>query len=837
MFGRIPNFTNAIFPPESIPNLTLVANIGIVMFLFVVGLEIDIGYVKKNWKIASTVGLSSLIFPFCLGVGLSAGLYNQYLDAEERERVSFGVYCLFIGVAVAITAFPVLARILTELGLLRDRVGVVVLAAGISNDIIGWILLALTITLANSAHAINTLYIILLTIAWFIFLVWAVKPVLSYYLHKTGSIENGPSEMAVSVCILLCFVSAFYTDVIGVHPIFGAFLAGAIIPRDNHFVVKLTEKIEDFITLILLPLYFSLAGLAVNIGALNDGKSWGYVIAAISVSMFGKIVGGMIPARLHGLLWREAFTVGGLMSCKGIVEIVVLQLGFQAGILSVKVFSMFVIMALITTFITTPLTLKLYPMWYRTKVTQWRNGEIEWDGTPIRSKRTGNGGFKAFKLGKMIVVLDSVESMAVTMMITQLLAAPQERITQGFLTPPASSTSLHDVANENSAQSVVATNSTMPGAFVTRKAEPHGLWVSGLRLVELSERTADVIQVMSGELMDGEEDSVVKVFSAFARIHRIEFEGKLAVTPQIDRSSIIMSMSESTNDFLLVTWDDSEKLLVQSPEWLKMTPQIRENIPQSHVKVGLVRDLFEQARCQVGIFIDRGFALSHEAAMKTRRVYLPFFGGASDNLALGLAIYLAKNANVEVTVAVVAEVLTEVPTHMSTAECERNQEEEETLTLLPSQAWDHVTAVYNAFPSTMRAKFTLKRLDPAESITESAQKAFAGQSAISDLVLIGRATNHTANRNSRDHEPLMSSSASLMSLKSVTPGPGGDLFGAAAAELITSPLLKTSFFVCNAREGLMWPPSHAAMETVGGKSDMVSSIPKTNGSLPIGELV
>lgn len=806
------------------------------MFLFVVGLEIDIGYVRKNWKIASTVGLSSLIFPFCLGVALSAGLYNQYLDDEERSRVSFGVYCLFIGVAVAITAFPVLARILTELGLLRDRVGVVVLAAGISNDIIGWILLALTITLANSAHAINTLYIILLTIGWFIFLVWGVKPVLSYYLRKTGSIENGPSEMAVSVCILLCFVSAFYTDVIGVHPIFGAFLAGAIIPRDNHFVVKLTEKIEDFITLILLPLYFSLAGLAVNIGALNDGKSWGYVIAAIAVSMFGKIVGGMIPAKLHGLLWREAFTVGGLMSCKGIVEIVVLQLGYQAGILSVKVFSMFVIMALITTFITTPLTLKLYPMWYRTKVNQWRNGEIEWDGTPIHREESGNGGFKEFKLAKMIVVLDSVESMAVTMMITQLLAAPQEQITQGFVTPPPkSTTSLHDLADENSTLSAVATQTTMPGAFVTRKAEPHGLWVSGLRLVELSERTADVMQVMSGELLDGEEDPVVKVFSAFTRIHRIEFEGKLAVTPPIDRSSIVMSMSENTNDFLLVTWDDSEKLLVQSPELLKMTPNLRESIPQSHSKVGLVRDLFEQARCQVGVFIDRGFALSHQTATKTRRVYLPFFGGASDNLALGLAIYLAKNANVEVTVDVVAEVLTEVPTRASTVECERNQEEGETLTLLPSQAWDHVTAIYDALPSAMRAKFTLKRLDPAQSITESAQKAFDNESAISDLVLIGRATNHTANRNSRDYEPLMSSSASLMSLKSVTPTPGGDLFGAAAAELITSPVLKTSFFVCNARGGLMRPLSHAvAVGTAGDKSDMVSSVLKTDGSMPTG---
>ncbi|KAF5093015.1 hypothetical protein D0Z00_004289 [Geotrichum galactomycetum] len=796
------------------------------MFLFVVGLEIDIGYVKKNWKIASTVGLSSLIFPFCLGVALSRGLYDRYVSLEDRDNISFGVYSLFIGVAVAITAFPVLARILTELGLLRDRVGVVVLAAGISNDIIGWILLALTITLANSAKAINTLYIILLTIAWFILLVWGVKPLLTWYLRKTGSIENGPSEMAVSVCILLAFVSAFYTDIIGVHPIFGAFLAGAIIPRDNHFVVKLTEKIEDFITLILLPLYFSLAGLNVNIGALNDGISWAYVVAAIAVSMFGKIVGGMIPARLHGLRWREAFTVGGLMSCKGIVEIVVLQLGFQAGILSVKVFSMFIIMALITTFITTPLTLKLYPIWYRNKVAKWRNGEIEWDGTPIIRSQSRNGqNFKNFKLSKIVVIFDNVESMPITMVVTQLLAAPQKQLSTPSMSPHSSSPAFEPVD-----LSTVTTQNTMAAGFITQNAQAQGLHVSGLRLVDLTERTADIIQVMSGELIDGEQDPVIQVFSTFTKINHIPFEGKLAVTPQIDRSSIVMSVADNFTDFLVVGWADNRELS-KSPELLKIVPQIKEGALQSHIKLGLARDLFEHAKSQVGFFLDRGFALAHRDNNQTRRVFLPFYGGTNDRLALGVATYLAKNTNFHITVAVFSED-ENLPPHLEPEETANY----DTRTLMPVEAWDYVTSLHDSLPSDIQNKFTLTRINPNHSITQSVLEVFDNTSLVSDLVVIGRCTEGTDNHNTIDHttnpvtvttasgsdapvgmertnSSLSVGKASLTTAHVLSSGESafasnensytGELVGAATAELITSPQLNCSFFVCSAPTALI----------------------------------
>lgn len=789
MLGHIPNFTDSIFPKASIPNLTLVANVGIILFLFVVGLEIDTAYVKKNWKIACTVGFTSLIVPFGLGWGLAVGLYREYVEKVGREDISFGVFGLFIGVAIAITAFPVLARILTELGLLRDRVGVIVLSAGISNDIVGWILLALTITLANSAKAINTLYIILLTIAWFVLLVWAVQPILTWYLRKDGSIKNGPSEMAVSVIILLVFVSAFYTDIIGVHPIFGSFLAGVIIPRENQFVVKLTEKIEDFITLILLPLYFALAGLNVNLESLNDGTSWGYVFAAIFTALFGKVVGGAIPARFHGLRWRESFAVGGLMSCKGIVEIVVLQLGLQAGILSIKVFTMFVIMALVTTFLTTPLTLALYPVWYRTKVERWRNGEIEWDGTPIVRSSDGEGAdgrFKEFRLAKVVAVLDNVESMPITMMFIQMLAAPQQRITADPDVPHSSNSE-----PEYSDLSAVPTDVTIPGAFLTRQAEPHGLWVSGLRLIDFTERTADLIQVMSGELIDGDRDPVIKTLSTFASIHHIPFEGKMAITPQQDRSKIVMSMSQTTEDFLLTTWDD-EAELVRNPRLLKLNPQAREGALRSHIKLALIRDLFERAKCQVGVVIDRGYTESGSSAT-SRRVYFPFFGGANDNLGLGLALYLAKNTNVQVTIAVIGD----VPETTSSAGGHEDPGGEHQ-TLLPSESWDYVTGVYDALSQDLKSKVTLTRLDPQQSMTTSVLHSFEGVSLATDLVIIGRCTSNTPNSNTVDHQ-LKSSSESIVSASAQ---PDGDLFGAATAELVTSPQLKCSFLVCSASSAL-----------------------------------
>ena len=221
-----------------------------------------------------------------------------------------------------------LARILTELKLLQTTVGTIVLSAGVANDVVGWILLALTVALVNAGTGLTALYVFLACVGYVLFLVYLVRPAFLWILRRDGSIDNGPSQSMVTLTLLMVLASAFFTNIIGVHAIFGGFLIGLICPHEGGFAVKLTEKIEDLVAVLFLPLYFALSGLKTNIGLLDSGIVWGYVFAVLSIAFFGKICGGTIAARWCGLLWRESFTIGVLMSCKGLVELIVLVRSF-----------------------------------------------------------------------------------------------------------------------------------------------------------------------------------------------------------------------------------------------------------------------------------------------------------------------------------------------------------------------------------------------------------------------------------------------------------------------------------------------------------------------------
>jgi len=226
--------------------------------------------------------------------------------------------------ANSVQAFPVLCRILTELKLLQTQVGIVVLSAGVGNDVVGWILLALCVALVNAGSGITALYVLLTCVAYILLLVFAIRPAFLYILRRTGSLHNGPTQSVVALTVLLVFASAFFTGIIGVHPIFGAFLMGLICPHEGGFSIKLTEKIEDLVAVFFLPLYFALSGLSTNIGLLDNGITWAYVVGVIAVAFIAKVVGGTLAARLNKLVWRESFTIGVMMSCKGLVELIVL---------------------------------------------------------------------------------------------------------------------------------------------------------------------------------------------------------------------------------------------------------------------------------------------------------------------------------------------------------------------------------------------------------------------------------------------------------------------------------------------------------------------------------
>lgn len=217
-----------------------------------------------------------------------------------------------------------LCRILTELELLSTRVGVIVLSAGVGNDVVGWILLALCVALVNASTGLTALWVLLTCVGFTLVLVFAVRPLFLWYLRRTGSLHDGPNQSVVTLTLLLVLSAAFFTQIIGVHAIFGGFMIGLICPHDGGFAIKLTEKIEDVIGALFLPLYFALSGLNTNIGLLDSGTVWGYVFGVIFIALIAKVTGGMVASRLNGLLWRESLTIGVLMSCKGLVELIVL---------------------------------------------------------------------------------------------------------------------------------------------------------------------------------------------------------------------------------------------------------------------------------------------------------------------------------------------------------------------------------------------------------------------------------------------------------------------------------------------------------------------------------
>lgn len=208
--------------------------------------------------------------------------------------------------------------------LLNTNIGVIVLSAGVGNDVTGWILLALCIALVNAGSGITALYVLLVAVGYVSFLFIVLRPIFIWYLRKSGSLEKGPSQSAVTVTLLLVLASAFFTQAIGIHAIFGAFVIGLVCPHEGGFAIKLMEKIEDLVAAVFLPLYFAFSGLQTNLGLLDSGIVWGYIVGIISIAFFAKVAGGTLASKFTGLLWRESFTVGVLMSCKGLVELIVL---------------------------------------------------------------------------------------------------------------------------------------------------------------------------------------------------------------------------------------------------------------------------------------------------------------------------------------------------------------------------------------------------------------------------------------------------------------------------------------------------------------------------------
>ncbi|KAL3291279.1 potassium:hydrogen antiporter [Colletotrichum asianum] len=679
VLGRIPGFTAAIFPPNSMPPFRLAANIGLVLFLFLVGLEINLSYLLSNWRTAISVATLDMAIPFGLGVAVAWGLYNEFHNEPGIAPISFGVFALFIGVAMAITAFPVLCRILTSLKLLNTTVGVIVLTSGIANDVVGWVLLALCVTLVNSGAGVTAVYILLVSIGFALFLGFAVRPAFMWVLRKTKSLENGPTQGVVALTLLLVLASAFFTSIIGVHSIFGAFMVGLMCPHEGGFAIKLTEKIEDLISTLFVPLFFALSGINTNLGLLDSGRTWGYVVAIIFVAFFSKVIGGTAGARMNGLVWRESFTIGTLMSCKGLVELIVLNIGLQAKILSTRTFTMFVVMALVTTFATSPLVMWLYPPSYQQKLDLWKRGKINWDGTPIVHHGADGEDEDDQKevASKLLVYLrtDGLSSLLSTISM----------FTSGQSSASSKSSSADIHGHRSGEKGLVDHAALIPG-----EDTPHQelLRIHGCRLVGLSERNSSVMKVSEIEDYAG-HDPIIKAFGTSANntTRDVVISGQIAVVPEDSFADTLATQANKlSSDLILVPWSETGTIS-ELPSFYSATT--RGDPITSGDFPSLMSNIFNEARhiSAVATFIDStlfdksepgvrqprqlqrhvsGVSLSElqdpsaarffSAERRGKKTVRVLYTGVEDDLfAVRLGIQLAQNENLEVTIVEAAD--------------------------------------------------------------------------------------------------------------------------------------------------------------------------------------
>lgn len=346
----LPTTQSFLFPASSLDLLKALSQLGVILFMFIVGLDLNVQHLRMKAHAAVLVSHASIIVPFSLGVGLSLLVYTSLAS----PNVSFTAFALFIGVAMSITAFPVLARIIEERGLSKTYLGATAIACAAVDDVTAWCILAIVIAIVKANGLSSSLITILLTLLFISVMLFVIKPRIERLLGEKS--WSGIKNKGTVVFVLtIVFTSALFTEVIGIHALFGAFLAGVIMPRHEGLRNFLYERLEAFSASFLLPLFFAFTGLRTQIGLLDDWQSWLMCIAITGVAIAGKLGGSMIAARWTGMNWQDSFSVGALMNTRGLVELIVLNLGYDLGILPPKIFAMMVLMALITTFMTGPL--------------------------------------------------------------------------------------------------------------------------------------------------------------------------------------------------------------------------------------------------------------------------------------------------------------------------------------------------------------------------------------------------------------------------------------------------------------------------------------------------
>ncbi|KAL9247106.1 hypothetical protein vseg_020571 [Gypsophila vaccaria] len=592
--GRNQAYINTIFPAWSTPILESVASIGLLFFLFLVGLELDLSSILRTGRHSFTIALAGITLPFATGAALSL-LLRTAIPGPTSPPPAFAPFLLFIAVSLSITAFPVLSRILAELKLLTTPLGHTALSAAAFNDLAAWILLALAVSLSGTSNKtpLVPVYVLLCGVGFIVLMFLVAKPAMSWVAKRNNS---SPSEVYITMTLAGVLVSGFITDLIGIHSIFGAFIFGLVIPKEGGFGRRLIERIEDFVMGLLLPLYFASSGLKTDVTKIQGGVAWGVLGLVIVVACFGKIVGTFSVAVCCRIKVREALVLGVLMNTKGLVELIVLNIGKEKKVLNDEMFAILVLMALFTTFITTPIVMAIYKP-ARSPIDS-PNRKLQPDpsknGSSLPTTRTAKDEFRilacAHGPGNVPGLINLIESTR----------------------SPAHETKLK-------------------------------LYI--MHLVELTERPSSIIMVQrlrrNGLPSSRVEahDQVASAFETYAQLGN-----KVMVRPVTD----ISALSTMHEDVCHVAQDKTVILII-----LPFHKMWRKNQSTGDVEVdnvghgwrGVNQRVLKEARCSVAVFVDRGFDVT-----RGRRMCVVFFGGPDDRAALEIGGRMADHPTIHVSV-------------------------------------------------------------------------------------------------------------------------------------------------------------------------------------------
>jgi Kef-type K+ transport system membrane component KefB len=379
--GMFPNLFHRIFNPAVGPIFAVMSQIGLILLMFLIGLEFDFGHLTENRSTALSISLVGIVLPFSLGL-----LLGRWMHAALGMNGSWLTFALFMAAAMSITAIPILGRIMLELNINRTRIGSLTISAAAADDATGWIILALVTAIARSSLDPAKLSFMVLEAGGFAaVMVWIVRPLLKRWTAREMRKHHGKLSLTgLAMVLLMMLVAAAATNVIGIFSIFGAFIFGATLYDQHEFRAAVQERLRDFVTVFFLPIFFTYTGLRTDIGTMKGGSLWIMCGLVLLVAFVGKFGGCWLAARLNGLRWREASIIGVMMNTRALMELIVINIGFELGVIPKSVFFMLVVMAVVSTYVTAPALRRLI-----------RSSEVEQDYLNSEfAERAGLGGLR-----------------------------------------------------------------------------------------------------------------------------------------------------------------------------------------------------------------------------------------------------------------------------------------------------------------------------------------------------------------------------------------------------------------------------------------------------------